>query len=92
VVGAPLEIAAGDHSGIFHLAGLIRVNHFALAQAAAVRFGFPKHLVIQQPIEASPGRAKRPRDVSLDTRKICATLKTPMRTLDEGLSLILDGV
>src|SRR5438445_7706665 len=88
---ALLEFAAGDHSGIFHLAGLSRVNRFELAQATAFRFGFPKHLVIQQPIAASPERAKRPRDVSLDTRKICATLQTPMRALDEGLSLIVDG-
>ena len=89
---ALLEFAAGDHSGIFHLAGLSRVNRFELAQATAFRFGFPKHLVVQQPIAANPGRARRPRDVSLDTRRICAELKTPMRTLDEGLSLILDGV
>src|SRR5438552_2158723 len=89
---ALLELAASDHSGIFHLAGLSRVNRFELAQAAAIRFGFPKHVVIQQPIAANPGRAKRPRDVSLDTHKISSALKTPMRTLDEGLSLILDGV
>jgi len=89
---ALLELAASDHSGIFHLAGLSRVNRFELAQAAAIKFGFPKDLVVQQPIAASPARARRPRDVSLDARKICATLKTPMRTLDEGVALILDGV
>jgi len=89
---ALLELAAGDHQGIFHLAGLSRVNRFELAQVAADRFGFPKHLILKQPTAANPGRAKRPRDVSLDTSKISSALKTPMRTLDEGLSLILDGV
>src|SRR6266446_531348 len=89
---ALLELAAGDHQGIFHLAGLSRVNRFELAQVAADRFGFPKHLILKQPTSANPGRAKRPRDVSLDTSKISSALKTPMRTLDEGLSLILDGV
>jgi len=89
---ALLELAEGDHSGTFHLAGLSRVNRLELAQMTAVRFGLSGHLIIKQASAANPGRAERPRDVSLDTRKIRAALKTPMRTLDEGLSLILDGV
>jgi len=86
---ALLEFAAGNQHGIFHLAGHDRLSRFAMAQKIAVRFGFPKELVTAQALAASPGRAARPRDVSLNNAKACAQLKTPMRTLDEGLSLIL---
>lgn len=86
---ALLEFAAGNQHGIFHLAGHDRLSRLAMAQQIAVRFGFPKELVTAQALATSPGRAARPRDVSLANAKVCAQLKTPMRTLDEGLSLIL---
>jgi dTDP-4-dehydrorhamnose reductase len=85
---ALLELAAGDHHGTFHLAGLSRMNRLEMAQTIARRFGFSADLVVGQ--SAAPGRAPRPRDVSLDNCKTCARLKTPARTLDDGLSLILE--
>ena len=87
---ALLELAGGNHQGIFHLSGHDRLSRFKMAQQIAVRFGFPSHLLVAQATAATPGRAARPRDVSLDNGKACANLKTPMRTLDEGLSLILE--
>ncbi len=89
VGSALLELAAGNQQGIFHLAGHDRLSRFEIAQKISTRFGFPKELVTAQAVTTSPGRAARPRDVSLDNAKACAHLKTPMRTLDEGLSLIL---
>jgi len=86
---ALLELAAGNHSGILHLAGHDRLNRFEIAQKVAARFGFPQQLIVSQAVAAWPGRAARPRDVSLANAKACALLKTPMLTLDEGLSLIL---
>lgn len=86
---ALLELAAGDQQGVFHLAGHDRVSRFAMAQQIAVRFGFRKELVSAQAVATNPGRAARPRDVSLNNTKACTQLKTPMRTLDDGLSLIL---
>ena len=85
---ALLELAAGNHHGIFHLAGRSRVNRFEMAQKIALCFGLPQHLVVAQGGANAPGRAARPRDVSLNNAKACAHLETPMRTLEEGLSLI----
>lgn len=85
---ALLELASGGHSGIYHLAGHDRLDRFAMAQRIAVRFGFSQDLVLAQPESVLPGRAPRPRDVSLDNAKVCANLRTPMRTFDEALSLI----
>lgn len=87
---ALLEIAAEDHRGIFHLAGHDRLNRFEMAQKIAVRFGFSPELVVAQSGAATPGRAPRPKDVSLDNNKACANLTTPMQTFDEALSLILN--
>jgi dTDP-4-dehydrorhamnose reductase len=88
---ALLELAAGNQHGIFHLAGLSRINRVELGQTVAARFGFPKNLVFAQTPAALPGRAARPRDVSLDARKARSQLKTPLRTLEDGLSLILEN-
>lgn len=87
---ALLELAAGDHRGILHLAGRSRVSRFEMTRAIALRFGFPEDLILDQGTATTPGRAPRPRDVSLDNRKACTLLNTPMLTLDEGLSLILE--
>ena len=85
---ALLELAAGNHDGIFHLAGRSRVSRFEMAQKIAHCFGLPQHLVVAQVGANAPSRAARPRDVSLNNAKARAHLQTPMRTLDEGLSLI----
>jgi dTDP-4-dehydrorhamnose reductase len=87
---ALLELAAGRHHGIFHLAGLERLNRFEIAQKIAARFGFPQELVASQSIGNAAGRAARPRDVSLLTAKTRAQLQTPLRSLEDGLSLILN--
>ncbi|MEO7676221.1 MAG: NAD(P)-dependent oxidoreductase [Verrucomicrobiota bacterium] len=86
---ALLELAQEDHRGIFHLSGNERLNRFEIGQQIAAGFGFSKNLVVPQTMEATPGRAIRPRDVSLDNSKARANLKTPMRNFDEGLALIL---
>ncbi len=88
---ALLELAANDHQGVFHLAGLSRVNRLELGRAIANRFGFSQELVVAQGAAAAPGRATRPRDVSLDNHRTRDALQTPMRTLDEGLSLIIQN-
>ncbi|HEY5913629.1 MAG TPA: NAD(P)-dependent oxidoreductase [Verrucomicrobiae bacterium] len=87
---ALLELAGGGQSGVFHLAGLTRVNRLQMNQTIAARFGFPLHLLAAQPPAERSGRAPRPRDVSLQCAKAGAQLKTPLRTFDEGLSLILE--
>jgi dTDP-4-dehydrorhamnose reductase len=84
-----VELAAGTHHGIFHVAGHTRINRFEMMKMIANKFGFPSTKIIAQPPGSTPGRAIRPRDVSLDNGKVSAQLKTPMRTLDEALSIII---
>jgi dTDP-4-dehydrorhamnose reductase len=85
---ALLELAGSDFSGVIHLAGNESLNRLDLARRLARRFGFPESLVVTQAPAAAPGRAPRPRDVSLANAKARAMLRTPMRSLDEALDLI----
>src|SRR6185369_12954708 len=75
---ALIELAGGNHHGIFHIAGRDRLSRFKMAQQIAVRCGFPDRLVVAPATATTPGRAARPRDVSLDNGKACANLKTAM--------------
>jgi dTDP-4-dehydrorhamnose reductase len=86
---ALLELAAGEHNGTFHLGGLTRVNRLQMNQRIAARFGFPLHLLTAQAPAALSGRAPRPRDVSLAASQTASRLKTPLRSFEDGLSLIL---
>jgi dTDP-4-dehydrorhamnose reductase len=86
---ALLELAGGTFHGIFHLAGLTKVSRFELNRAIASRFGFPLELIFSQ--SPAAGRAPRPRDVCLDVTKARNALKTPLLTLNEGLSLIIEN-
>lgn len=86
---ALLELAGASHCGMVHLAGHDRLNRLEMARRIAARFGHSPNLVVAQPPTVSPGRAPRPRDVSLDNSKACAMLRTPMLNFEEALSLIL---
>lgn len=86
---ALLELASSDTHGILHLAGATRISRFAMARRIADRFALPQHLVVPAEANPAPGRAPRPRDVSLDVSRARAELKTPVLDLDQGLSLIL---
>jgi dTDP-4-dehydrorhamnose reductase len=86
---ALLELASTDRHGVFHLGGLSRVNRLQLNQKIGERFDLPQRLIVLHTADANPNRAPRPRDVSLGVERTRAELKTPMLTLDDGLSLIL---
>ncbi len=86
---ALLELAQGDHAGVFHLGGNDRLNRLDMARHIATRFGFSPDLIVANDPTKIPGRAPRPRDASLDNAKAQGALKTPMRSFDDGLSLIL---
>lgn len=86
---ALLELAAGDLQGVIHLAGNDVLNRYDMAVRIAQALGYSPALVESHDPTDIPGRAPRPRDVSLDNAKARVTLATPMRNLEEGIALIL---
>jgi dTDP-4-dehydrorhamnose reductase len=87
---ALLELAAGAVSGTIHLAGNTRLNRYEMALQIADRIGYSRDLAEPTDSSGLVGRAPRPADVSLDNRKARRILQTPMRTLAEGLNLVLE--
>lgn len=86
------ELAGHDCRGIVHLSGNDRLNRYEMMRRIARRLELPEELIIAQDPSGIPGRAPRPRDVSLDNKKAKGILKTPMVGLDDGLELVLAAV
>jgi dTDP-4-dehydrorhamnose reductase len=86
---ALLELAGDTHTGIFHLAGNESLSRFVMARRIATRLDFSPELVVDSPAAKAPGRAPRPRDVSLDNTRARTLLRTAMLDLDDALTLIL---
>jgi dTDP-4-dehydrorhamnose reductase len=90
-LGAALvELAGNNFDGIIHLAGNTRINRFNMAKQIAMAMKFSPELIISTDSNSIPGRAPRPNDASLINTKAKQILKTPMRSLQEGLALILN--
>lgn len=56
----------------------------------AAALGYSPDLILSVNSNAMPGRAPRANDASMDNSLARQILKTPMRTLSEGLSLTLN--
>jgi dTDP-4-dehydrorhamnose reductase len=87
---ALLELARNDFRGLIHLSGNDVLNRCEMARRIAVRLGHAPELVYANNPETIPGRAPRPRDVSLSNALARSTLKTPMLGLEDGLDLIME--
>jgi dTDP-4-dehydrorhamnose reductase len=91
-LGAALvELADNNFSGIIHLAGNTRIDRFNMAKQIGIDMNFSSDLIISTNSNDIPDRAPRPNDASLNNRKAKQILKTPMRSLQEGLALIMEG-
>jgi dTDP-4-dehydrorhamnose reductase len=91
-LGAALvELAGNNFAGIIHLAGNTRINRFDMAKQIAIEMNFSTELIISTNSNSIPDRAPRPNDASMDNTKAKQILKTPMRSLQEGLAFVMKG-
>jgi dTDP-4-dehydrorhamnose reductase len=86
---ALLELAGNDVRGTIHLSGNETMNRVDMARRIAARLGYSPDLIVPNDPSKIPGRAPRPRDVSLNNLKARTVLKTPMKGLDEAVDLVL---
>jgi len=83
---ALLELAASDVAGILHVGGAERISRFDMAVRVARRLGADTALVVDTSGQSVPGRAPRPKDVSFNTDRARALLRTPLLDVDPGLA------
>ena len=86
---ALLELAGHPFTGTMHLSGNDRQSRVDLVRRVARHLGYPESLVVPKDPGNIPGRAPRPRDVSLDNTLARRTLSTPMAGTEEGLDRVL---
>lgn len=86
---ALLELAGHTYSGYLHLAGNDILNRYEMACRIAAALGYRAEQVIARNPDWIAGRAPRPLNASLCNRKAGTILQTPMRGIEEGLTLVL---
>lgn len=87
---ALVELAGNLYGGIIHLAGSTKINRYQMAREIATILGYSTELILSTDSNAMHGRAPRPNNASMDNSLAKRTLKTPMRSLNEGLALTLN--
>ena len=87
---ALVELAGNQFGGMIHLSGNTKINRYQMALEIATTLGYPKNLILSADSNAMPGRAPRANDASMDNSLAKQVLKTPMRSLTEGLNLTLN--
>ncbi|GLU53230.1 SDR family oxidoreductase [Dyadobacter frigoris] len=87
---ALIELAGNDFAGIIHLAGNTGINRYKMAQEIARELNFSEAVIIPVNSNAMPGRAPRPDNATMDNTLAKKILKTPMKSLSEGLALTLN--
>ncbi|MFA6242193.1 MAG: NAD(P)-dependent oxidoreductase [Candidatus Hydrogenedentales bacterium] len=88
---ALLELADNEWTGCMHLSGSDRLSRLDMMRRIAQRLGYDAAKVVAHDPTSIPGRAARPRDVSLRNIKARAKLKTPMADLERGMDLMLES-
>ena len=87
---ALVELAGNRFGGIIHLSGSTKINRYRMALEIATSLGYPADRILSVNSNAMPDRAPRANDASMDNALAKKILKTPMRTLAEGLDLTLN--
>jgi dTDP-4-dehydrorhamnose reductase len=85
---ALLELAAHPYRGLLHLAGDTICTRLEMGRRIAAHLGYPVEQIVCKEAADMPGRAPRPRDVSLLNARAHTVLKTRFCALEEGLDRI----
>ena len=80
-----LELAETDVSGLLHCGGANRIDRYTFARQLCGAAGYDTSLLLPTSMQDTTSPAPRPADVSLDSRRAAALLKTPLLATEEGL-------
>jgi dTDP-4-dehydrorhamnose reductase len=84
---ALIKICEDDVIGLYHIAGKTRINRYDFTVKLAEKMGYNTSLI--KPVSSSSFKqiAERPMDSSLKVEKIEKTLKMPMLSIDQALTI-----
>ncbi|MBN2000035.1 SDR family oxidoreductase [candidate division KSB1 bacterium] len=82
---ALLELAAGDFTGVLHLAGSERIDRYRFGCLLASEGRYPHDLLQPVSMSSLPSAAPRPRDVSLCIERAESVLETRLLSPYEGI-------
>lgn len=80
-----LALLDQDLGGLYHVVGSEAVSKYEFARRVASTFGFDPGQVMPARTADARLKARRPRDTSLNTKKISAVLGRPMPDIEAGL-------
>ena len=85
LVDAVFQLIARKATGVFHVAGGERLSKYTFALQLAELFNYPKDKIRDISVDDFPFRAKRPKDMSLSSKKVEHYLGVRMRSVQESL-------
>jgi dTDP-4-dehydrorhamnose reductase len=85
LIDVMLDLARTAPPGIYNVAGGERLSKYDFAMKLAERFDLDTSLITSASVDTFAFRARRPRDMSLDTTKAAAIVGRPMPGVTEGL-------
>lgn len=80
-----LELAGGGYTGLIHLGGASRIDRYTFALQLCRAAGYNPALLQPGSMHDTVSDAPRPVDVSLDSSRAAALLRTPLLDSEEGL-------
>lgn len=85
LAGILLAMVDRNLQGIYHVTGAEPIDKYQFARRVALMFGFDPGQVVPARLADAKLKAQRPRNTSLNTKKICAALGRTMPDVDSGL-------
>ncbi|MFN3386362.1 MAG: SDR family oxidoreductase [Candidatus Thermochlorobacter sp.] len=80
--------AAREAKGIFHAVGSERLSRYEIGKKIFEHFGVPESSYRAASLDSVVSTPLRPRDCSLDNRKLRTVIKTRIPTIDEVIALL----
>lgn len=87
---ALIEMHHENLSGLYHVGGSERCSKYAFGMEIAEAFGLDKGLIQSSSILDAGSKVRRPKDTSLDIRKVSQLINTRLLNVREGVAKLRD--
>ncbi len=85
-----MELASGSYNGLLHVGGPERLSRYEFGVRVAGFLKGPTSVLQKVTMKDIPSAARRPEDVSLDSSRARSVLKTPLKSVEDGLKSLFE--